>query len=143
MLDTRAPRRLSTWLLFGCGIWLVGLGLYFILLRPALLPEDARYIGATVARIRADLPGLEPWLERVFIVLGGFIAGAGVLTMHVATTSLPQRPASAPWAIALAGALTVALMSATNFSLGSDFKWVLLVPALAWVAALASYLARR
>jgi hypothetical protein len=129
--------------LFACGVWLLGLGLYFILLRPALLPEDARYIGATVGRIRADLRCLEAWLARVFIVLGGSIVGAGVLTILVATTSLPQQPSSTPWAIALAGALTVALMSATNFSLGSDFKWVLLLPALACIAALTSYLSRR
>ncbi len=28
-----------------CGVALIGIGLYFIFLRPALLPEDARYIG--------------------------------------------------------------------------------------------------
>jgi hypothetical protein len=32
--------------------------------------------------------------------------------------------------------LTVALMSAVNFVLHSDFRWVLLVPPLAWAIAL-------
>jgi hypothetical protein len=27
-----------------CGLWLVALGLYFVFLRPPLLPEDPRYI---------------------------------------------------------------------------------------------------
>ena len=40
------PHRKVSFLIFTtCGIWLTGLGLYFALLRPALLPEDPRYIG--------------------------------------------------------------------------------------------------
>jgi hypothetical protein len=139
----RAGRRLSSWLLLACGVWLVGLALYFIFLRPRLLPEDVRFMGATLAKVRTALPGLEPWLAHVFVVLGGFIAGAGVLTILVAIATLPRRPPAAPLAIALSGALTVGLMSATNFSLGSDFKWVLLAPAMAWLAALVSYLLGR
>jgi hypothetical protein len=34
-----------------CGVWLIGLGLYFIFLRPPLLPEDPRYIGLDLATI--------------------------------------------------------------------------------------------
>ena len=136
-----ARRRLSTWLLCACGVWLVGLGLYFIFVRPALLPEDLRFMGATQPRIRAELPGLERWLAHVFTVLGGFIAGAGVLTIFVAVAALPSRPPVARSAIALSGAFTVGLMSATNFSLDSDFRWVLLAPVVGWLAALISYLA--
>ena len=29
-----------------CGLWLIALGLYFLFLRPALLPEDPKYIGS-------------------------------------------------------------------------------------------------
>ena len=42
-----------------CGFYLVALGLYFTLLRPALLPEDPRYIGSSLEAIRAAVPGLE------------------------------------------------------------------------------------
>ena len=134
--------RFSTWMLAACGVWLVGLGLYFILLRPPLLPEDPRFMGTTLAQIRADVPGLENWLKRVFTVMGGLMAGAGVLTVFVATTTMRFRLRGTSWAMALSGALTVGLMSATNFALHSDFRWVLLLPALVWLAGLAAYVAR-
>ncbi len=130
-------------MLTACGIWMVGLGLYFMVLRPPLLPEDFRFMGTTLARIQADVPGLGDWLKRVFTVMGGFMAGAGVLAVFVAQTALPSRPGGAAWAIGLSGALTVGLMSAANFALHSDFKWVLLVPALVWLAALLTYIAKR
>lgn len=132
---------MSKWLLIACGVWLVGLGLYFIVLRPPLLPEDARYMGATLAQIRTGAPGLESWLGKVFTVMGGFMASAGVLTVFVATVAVPARLKGTSWAIALSGALAVALMSATNFALASDFRWLLLVPALVWLAALVFYAA--
>ena len=130
-------------MLTACGLWLVGLGLYFMLLRPPLLPEDPRFMGTTLARIQADVPGLADWLKRVFAVMGGFMAGAGVLTVFVAQTALPSRLGGVAWLIGLCGALTVGLMSATNFALHSDFEWVLLVPALVWLAALLTYIAKR
>lgn len=129
-------------MLIACGVWLVGLGLYFIALRPPLLPEDARFMGTTLAGIRTAVPGLERWLKHVFIVMGGFMAGAGVLTVFVATVAMPLRLKGAPWAAAASGALTVTLMSATNFALSSDFRWVLLVPALVWIAGLVCYIAK-
>ena len=138
---THSP--ISAWMFIACGVWLVGLGLYFIVLRPPLLPEDPRFMGTTLVQIQAAVPGLEGWLKRVFTVMGGFIAGAGVLTVFVATVAMPARLKGTSWAIALSGALTVALMSATNFVIHSDFRWLLLMPALIWLAALVSYVARR
>ena len=132
----------STWMLAGCGIWLIALGLYFIVLRPPLLPEDPRFMGTTLAQIRADVPGLENWLKRVFTVMGGFMAGAGVLTVFLATATKHLRLRGAFSVMALVGALTVGLMSVSNFALHSDFRWVLLVPALVWLAGLAAYVAK-
>jgi hypothetical protein len=37
----------------------------------------------------------------------------------------------------------VGLMSAANFALDSDFKWLLLVPAILWAAAVVSRMAAR
>lgn len=71
-------------MLIACGVWLVALGLYFIFLRPPLLPEDTRFMGSSLALVRAAVPGLEGWLQRVFIVMGGCMAGAGVLTVFAA-----------------------------------------------------------
>jgi hypothetical protein len=84
-------RDISTWMLSACGVWLVGLGFYFCLLRPPLLPEDLRFMGTTAAQIRAALPGFEHWLQRVFIVMGASMGSAGVLTLFVATIAMPLR----------------------------------------------------
>ncbi|WP_454912746.1 hypothetical protein [Variovorax gossypii] len=138
-----SPRYAATWMLTGCGLWLVALGLYFIFLRPPLLPEDTRFMGSSLAQVRSALPGLEGWLQRVFAVMGGFIAGAGVFTVFVAWAAMPSGLRGTSWVIALTGALTVALMSAINFDLHSDSRWLLLVPALAWLAGLVFHIARR
>ena len=113
-------RQLSTWVLAACGVWLLALGFYFVVMRPPLLPEDLRYMATTLARIRTAVPGLEMWLARVFTVLGGFMAGAGVLVVFVAVVAMPNRLKGTFWAVGLSGVLTVGLMSATNFALHSD-----------------------
>ena len=136
-------RRLSEWMLTACGVWLVGLGLYFIFLRPPLLPEDPRFMSTTLEQIRVAVPGLEGWLRKVFTVMGGFMTGAGVLTVFVATVAMPRRLKGVSWALGTSGALTVVLMSATNFALHSDFRWFLLLPALVWFTGLVAYLANR
>ena len=133
----------SSWMLIACGVWLVGLGFYFIFLRPSLLPEDPRFMGTTLEQIRATVPGLEGWLKNVFRVMGGFMTGAGVLTVFVAAVAMPLRLKGTSWALANSGALTVVLMSATNFALQSDFKWLLLAPVLVWLAGLAMHVAKR
>ena len=121
------------------GIWLVALGLYFILLRPALLPEDPRFIGLSLEAIRAAAPGLERWLGHVFDVMGGFMVATGVLTILVACRPPERRERGTFIALLVAGAAGVALMSATNFLLHSDFRWPLLLPALLWLVGLVCY----
>lgn len=49
----------STRMLAGCGIWLIAPGAYLGTLRPPQLPEDPRFMGSTLAMIRAEAPGLE------------------------------------------------------------------------------------
>lgn len=136
-------RHASTWMILACGVWLVALGLYFMVVRPPLLPEDPRFRGTTLAQLRLAVPGMEGWLQKVFTVLGGFMAGAGVLTVWVATVAMPARLKGTSWALALSGALTVALMGATNFALRSDFRWLLLVPVLAWAVGLVLFIKGR
>ncbi len=133
----------SRWMLAACGVWLMALGVYFIDLRPPLLPEDPRFMGTTLEQIRISVPGLEGWLRKVFTVMGGFMAGTGVLTVFVATVAMPLRLRGTPWALGISGALTVVLMSDTNFALHSDFRWLLLLPALVWLAGLVFYVSSR
>ena len=126
---------IARWLFAGCGVWLIALGAYFAFLRPPLLPEDPRYMGATLAQIQATLPGLAAWLGKVFTVMGGFMAAAGVLTLFAARQLPAAAGARFTIAMAAAGAVGVGLMSAVNFVLASDFRWVLLAPATAWLLA--------
>lgn len=135
----RFRRRISVLIFLTCGIWLIGLGLYFALLRPALLPEDPRYIGRSLAQIQSALPGLERWLSHVFTVMGGFIAACGFLTAFLATTAVSTRQKGTGTVLLLAGLSTVLTMSWTNFAIDSNFKWLLLVPAVLWFAGIAFY----
>ena len=86
------------------------------------------------------MPGLERWLGHVFKVLGGFMVATGALTVLAAWRWLAKRERGTFAALAVAGAAGVGLMSATNFLLHSDFRWLLLLPALSWLFGLACYL---
>ena len=132
-------QKMSVLIFLACGIWLIGLGGYFALLRPALLPEDPRFIGSSLAQIQSALPGLERWLNRVFIVMGGFMAASGLLTIFLATTAVASRQKGTGGVLLLAGLATVVTMSWTNFAIDSNFKWLLLAPAALWFAGIASY----
>jgi hypothetical protein len=131
-----SARRLACWLVVVCGIWQVGLGLYFIFARPALLPEDIRYLEADWPALQAAAPRLGPWLDKVFTVMGGFMAGSGVLSAYVGWRDAAQRGHATTAALSVAGLLTLTLMSAVNFALHSDYRWLLLAPPVVWFAAL-------
>ena len=135
----RLRLQLSGKVFAACGMWLLALGVYFFLFRPALLPEDPRFMGSTLEALRAAAPGLERWLNLVFNVMGGFMIASGALTVLVAIRYVSGRSPGTFAAMSLAGAAGVALMSVTNFELRSDFRWVLLVPTVLWLAALVCY----
>ena len=130
---------MSSILLFLFGTILVVVGAYFIVIRPALLPEDLRYLGASQAQIETAAPRLAAWLGHVFRVLGGYIAATGILTMALAATAYRQHRRSAAIAAASAGAVSIGLMSAVNFAIGSDFKWVLSAIAALWACSIVRY----
>ena len=125
------------------GTLVIGIGLYFIFLRPPLLPEDPRYLGVSLAQIQASVPGLATWLRHVFRVMGGYMLATGLLTCHVAATSFRARDRGAAVVVGLAGALSIGWMTIVNFLIGSDFKWWLLLLALIWGAALLLYWVER
>jgi hypothetical protein len=130
------PRPYSSRVLALCGLILIGMGLYFVLLRPALLPEDVRYIGADVAEIRATVPGFLDWLEKVFWVMGGYILAVGLLTLYMALSSFRSRTKGVSGTVALAGLASIGWMAAVNFIIDSDYKWLLLAFAALWAVAL-------
>jgi len=139
-VEPQGRRSLGDWLFVICGIWLVGLGSYFIFIRPPLLPEDLRYSGANALVLQAAAPRIAEWLDLVFTVMGGFMAAVGVLVGYIGWAVLPRRPKGAAPALLLAGLLSVGLMSAVNFALNSDFRWLLVLPPIAWAAGVFLYL---
>jgi hypothetical protein len=138
-VSTPVHRGPAEWLIASCGIWHIGLGLYFIFVRPALLPEDLRYMAVDVQVLHVAAPRLNDWLAKVFTVMGGFIAGAGVLITFIGWKVMPLRIRGMTTELALAGASTLVLMSVVNFGLHSDFRWLLALPPIVWFAALGLY----
>jgi hypothetical protein len=122
--------------LAAAGTAVTGIGLYFIFLRPPLLPEDLRYMALSAAQFDIVRPRLAEWLTHVFIVLGGYAVATGVLAITLAATSFRARSRGAAIGATLGGAASIGLMAAINFAIHSDFKWVLLGIALLWLSSL-------
>jgi hypothetical protein len=119
------------------GAILMAVGLYFIVLRPALLPEDLNYMHVSLTEIRAEIPGLVIWLPKVFWVLGGYIFSTGLLTLYISLTTFradPRRPVAL---MALAGLSSIGGMVTVNFLIDSTFKWPLAGIAALWGVAVA------
>ena len=121
------------------GLLLAGMGLYFIFIRPALLPEDLRYMGSALKNVKDNIPGLTNWLQKVFWVMGGYIFTTGLPTIFIALTSFRKRLRGAFSIVVLAGINSIGTMTLVNFMIDSDFKWLLLSFALLWAIALLLY----
>ena len=128
----------ASMLAFG-GLLLVAMGIYFVLLRPSLLPEDLRYMKTSLSVMHDSAPGLSAWLQKVFWVMGGYIFTTGLLIIFIALTSFRKRLSGAFSVVALTGISSIGSMVVVNFIIGSDFKWVLLTFALPWIIALILY----
>ena len=112
-----APRSwpLSSVLLALAGLTLVGAGLYFLFLRPPLLPEDIRYMGLSAAQLDAVRPRLEAWLTHVFLVMGGYVLATGVLIVTLAATSFRSHHWAAGIGALIGGAASIGWMAVVNF----------------------------
>jgi hypothetical protein len=125
----------AAWLFGIGGAVLVGIGGFFLFARPALLPEDLRYLDRTDTEIDAAVPGLRGWLRLVFTVLGGYAAATGILTLYVAATEIGDASPSAVAVLAGTGACSIGVMAVANFVMHSAFRWLLLAAAALWMAA--------
>ena len=129
----------SSLVLIMAGIALIGVGLYFILLRPPLLPEDVRYLALPRAQLDILRPRLELWLTQVFRVMGGHVLATGVLAVTLAVTAFRAHQKGAAIGVLIGGAASIGWMAAINFIIDSDFKWVLLGMALIWACSLVCF----
>ena len=136
MTPPRISWPLSSIILAVAGVALVAVGLYFVLLRPPLLPEDVRYMGLSAVQLDAIRPRLEGWLTQVFRVMGGYITATGALTITLAATSFREHRWSAAIGAFIGGVLSMGWMAVVNFMIDSDFKWLLLAMALLWACSL-------
>ena len=125
------------------GAILMLLGLYFVLLRPPLLPEDPRFMGTSMAQIQLSVPGLLIWLRRVFWVMGGYMVATGLLTFYVALTSFRARVRGVAGVVAISGLTSIGLMAAVNWMIASDFRWLIPSFVVPWALALALYRSER
>lgn len=132
---------ISSILLILFGASLLAVGAYFVALRPPLLPEDLRYMGASQAQFEAIAPRLTVWLTQVFRVLGGYISATGILTIALAATSYRSHDRGVGAAAAAAGLASIGLMASVNFAINSDFKWALLSLAILWACSLLAFCA--
>ncbi|MEP7371699.1 MAG: hypothetical protein ABI659_05665, partial [Nitrosospira sp.] len=107
--------KLSSTFLALNGLVLMGLGVYFVFIRPPLLPEDPNFMGTSLEQIQSTLPGLLIWLLRVFWVMGGFMFATGVLTVYVAMTTFRTHSLGAWLVIALAALSSIGWMAIVNF----------------------------
>ena len=139
----RRLRQVAAGLIGLCGVYQIVVGLYFIALRPALLPEDLRFLATGVASLHAGVPKLETWLHLVFVVLGGQMAAVGALvvgsSLRIFHAQVRNRR-ELVW-LGAAGLLSVGTMAGVNFALRSDFRWLLIAPDVAWSAGLVLALA--
>ncbi len=139
--DVRGRSRRAAVIAIGaCGAYQLGLGAYFVGFRPPLLPEDLRFLGAAAGELGALIPRFERWLDLVFLVSGGQMAALGLLLIGLALRLAHGRVVHIRDVLLLgaAGLLSVAVMSAANFALGSDFRWLLVLPVLVWLVAVTS-----
>jgi hypothetical protein len=134
---------ISSILLIMFGTGLLAVGAYFLVLRPPLLPEDVRYLGASEAQLEAVVPRLAPWLTQLFRVLGGYVSATGILSIALAATSFRSHHCVAGAVAALAGSISIGLMAGVNFAIDSDFKWELLALAILWASSMLAFVAEK
>ena len=102
------------------GLLTVGTGVYFMTLRPALLPEDLRFS----ALDRTQIPiALLPWLHIVFRTWGGFIVGLGLCLLGQGASCIAGRSGLARMGTSLGLLFAFGSFLMSNIQIRSDFLW--------------------
>ncbi len=115
--------RTSSYVLVCIGILAIGLGLFLIFVRPifVFLPEDAKFIGATVSDVAIFNPALVHWIQFVFRSWGAFVFATGVLIVGIAANGYRRNELWAKWTLGLAGIPSLFTFAVVNYYFGSQF----------------------
>ena len=119
---SRTRPDLAGGVLIALGALTMGLAMYFLAVRPPLLPEDLRYVGGNP---QALSPALRDWLDIVFHTWGGFIAGYGIMLTGAGLFMLTGRNSWLVRATALSLLIVFGRFLYSNIVLSSDFLWVI------------------
>ncbi|MVT27053.1 hypothetical protein GNZ21_11925 [Nesterenkonia alkaliphila] len=112
--------RLSGVVTIVLSVFTLGTGLYFMVLRPPLLPEDIRFSGIDTSTLP---PAFLDWLGVVFPTWGGFITGFGIVLLGIGLYLLSGRIL---WLyLGTAAGILVAFgrFVYSNIVISSDFLW--------------------
>jgi hypothetical protein len=123
------------------GTLTLGIGLQFLLARPAMLPEDIRFTAVTPGELSARMT---EWLGIVFRTWGGFMAGFGAVLIGVAAYLFTTRRAFLLWGTAIGVVAAFGRFLLSNLMIRSDHVvFIGLLFGLALVAALGLILGSR
>ncbi|HEY8914458.1 hypothetical protein [Lacisediminihabitans sp.] len=104
------------------GVLTLGVGVYFLILRPALLPEDIRYTGIDPNTLP---PAFVDWLGIVFSTWGGFIAGFGITILGIGVFMLSGRAVWLYLGIAVGVLVAFGRFLLSNIMINSDSLWLI------------------
>jgi hypothetical protein len=111
----------------------LGTGIYIMVLRPPLLPEDARVIGISIDNLP---PAFSNWLSIVFRTWGGFIVGFSLWLLGLAVRCFTGSDRWIDVGAALALLFAFGSFLVSNVQLRSDSLWfIALLAGVAVVAA--------
>lgn len=104
------------------GVLTLAVGVYFLVLRPALLPEDIRYTGIDPNSLT---PAFIDWLGIVFSTWGGFLAGFGVTVLGVGVFMLSGRAVWLYLGAAIGVLIAFGRFLLSNIIINSDSLWLI------------------
>jgi hypothetical protein len=118
------PERVASVLVLIVGVLTLGIAIYFLFVRPPMLPEDVRFTGVSESELP---PPFAAWLTIVFRTWGGFVAGLGIMLIAIGAYLLVPRRRMLQGGIALAIVVAFGRFLLSNIELRSDFLPFLVV----------------
>jgi hypothetical protein len=110
----------AAWPLLLLGVLTCGTGIYFMAIRPAMLPEDVRFTKLVPQEMPPEALG---WLQIVFQTWGAFVFGFGILLVALACFIMKRRPAFLRWGVPVALVVPFGRFLVSNVVLRSDYLW--------------------